>query len=198
LITLLLNRGTQRLKIVLSSRFCVDQEKAQSQRGQDIETEAAWQAHFIKLNKIFRIPDPCGPFQGYQWIVAIYVKYIQCGINYNNKQVLCLAIVRGYSKALNTLFRLQKFAPPADLTDPNNMAANLANNLLKVEDLARHHSPFENSIFAVLQQMSETSCDKDLVNNLLFDIVALGRYIGPCLSKYAQTSQDLILLVLPL
>ncbi len=31
---------------------------------------------------------------------------------------------------------------------------------------------------------------KDSVSDLLFDIVALGRYIGPCLSKYAQTTQD--------
>jgi hypothetical protein len=38
--------------------------------------------------------------------------------------------------------------------------------------------------------MSETCHDKDSVNNLLFDVVALGCYIGPCLSKYAQTSQD--------
>jgi hypothetical protein len=38
--------------------------------------------------------------------------------------------------------------------------------------------------------MSETIRDKDLIHNLLFDIVALGRYIGPCLSKYPQTTKD--------
>jgi hypothetical protein len=59
----------------------VDQEMAQSQRGPDIETEAAWQAHFIKWTEIFGIPDPCGPFQGYQKIVVIYIKYVQCSIN---------------------------------------------------------------------------------------------------------------------
>jgi hypothetical protein len=72
---------------------CVDQEMAQSQRGQDIETEATRQAHFIKWTEIFGIPDSCGPFQGYQRILAIYIKYIQCSVNYNNKQAFCLATV---------------------------------------------------------------------------------------------------------
>jgi hypothetical protein len=31
---------------------------------------------------------------------------------------------------------------------------------------------------------------KDSVRDLLFDVMALGRYIGPCLSEYAQTTQD--------
>ncbi len=56
----------------------VDQEMAQSQRCPDLETEAT---------------HPMGPFLGYQWIVAIYIKYIQCGINYNNMQELHLAAV---------------------------------------------------------------------------------------------------------
>ncbi len=31
---------------------------------------------------------------------------------------------------------------------------------------------------------------EDSVSDLLFDVVALCRYIGPCLSEYAQTTQD--------
>jgi hypothetical protein len=38
--------------------------------------------------------------------------------------------------------------------------------------------------------MAIASKCKDSVSDLLFDVVALGRYIGPCLSKYAQTTQD--------
>ena len=38
--------------------------------------------------------------------------------------------------------------------------------------------------------MATASKCKDSVSNLLFDIVALGPYIGPCLSEYAQTTQD--------
>jgi hypothetical protein len=38
--------------------------------------------------------------------------------------------------------------------------------------------------------MAIASKCKDSVSDLLFDVVALGRYIGPCLSEYAQTTQD--------
>ena len=65
----------------------VDREMANSQRGADIETEAARQAHYIKWADIIGIPDSCGPHLGYQQIVAIYTKYVQCEVNYNNIQV---------------------------------------------------------------------------------------------------------------
>jgi hypothetical protein len=38
--------------------------------------------------------------------------------------------------------------------------------------------------------MAIASKCNDSVSDLLFGVVALGRYIGPCLSKYAQTTQD--------
>jgi hypothetical protein len=38
--------------------------------------------------------------------------------------------------------------------------------------------------------MATASKCKDLVSDLLFDIMALGHYIRPRLSKYAQTTQD--------
>jgi hypothetical protein len=66
----------------------VDQEMVQSRRGPDLETGAPQQAHYIKWVKIFGILDTCGYYEGFIRIVAIYIKYIQCGINYNNKQVL--------------------------------------------------------------------------------------------------------------
>jgi hypothetical protein len=116
---------------------CVDQEMAQSQRGPDLETEALWQAYYIKWAKIFGIPEPCGYYEGFIRIVAIYIKYVQCGINYNNKQVLCSAMVQGYTKAVNNLFKLRRFSPPANLFDPNNMTAILLNNMLWENDISR-------------------------------------------------------------
>ncbi len=118
-------------------RHRVDQEMAQSQRGADLETEAARQAHYIKLAKIFSIPDPCGYYEGFIRIMAIYIKYVQCSVNYNNKQVLCLATVRGYAKVVNNLFKLRSFSPLADLSDLNNMTVILPNNMLWEEDIAR-------------------------------------------------------------
>ncbi len=168
----------------------VDQETAQSRRGPDLEIEATWQAHDIKWAKIFGIPDPCGYYEGFIRIVAIYIKYVQCGINYNNKQVLWSAMVRGYAKAVNDLFKLRSFSPPADSSDQNNMTVILLNNMLWEEDIARQRAPLDNEIFAELRQMAIASKCKDSVSDLLFYIVALGCYIGPCLSEYAQTTQD--------
>jgi hypothetical protein len=71
----------------------VDQEMAQSRRGPDLEIEATWQAHYIKWAEIIGILDQCGYCKGFIRIVAIYIKYVQCGVNYNNKQVLCSATV---------------------------------------------------------------------------------------------------------
>jgi hypothetical protein len=58
------------------------------------------------------------------------------------------------------------------------MTAILVNNLLKEEDITKQRSPLNNSKFAELQQMSETIRDKDLVHNLLFDVMALGAILG--------------------
>ena len=92
----------------------VDRELAQSRQGSEIETEAARQAHYIKWADIVGIPDPCGSYPGYQRIVAIYIKYVQCGVNINNIKILRSATVRGYAESVNTLFRLQNMPAPAD------------------------------------------------------------------------------------
>jgi hypothetical protein len=132
----------------------VDQEMAKSRGGPDVETEAAWQAHYIKWAEIIRIQDPCGYYPGYQRIMAIYTKYVQKGVNYNNKQALRSATVRGFAKVVNTLFKLRGFAPPANLSDLSNMISILINNMLRKEDIARQHAPLDN-----LTTKSLLSCD---------------------------------------
>ena len=76
--------------------------------------------------------------------MTIYIKYIQCGVNYNNKKVLCSATVQGYAKAVNNLFKLRSFSPLADLSNPNNMTAILLNNMLWEEDITRQRAPLDN------------------------------------------------------
>ncbi len=76
------------------------------------------------------------------------------------------------------------------MSDPNNMTAILLNNILQEEDIARQHALLNNDTFAELRQMATASKCKDSVSDLLFDVVALGCYIGPRLSEYAQTTQD--------
>jgi hypothetical protein len=72
------------------------------------------------------------------------LKYVQCGINYNNKQVLWSATVQGYAKMVNNLFKLRSFSPLANLFDPNNMTAILFNNMLWEEDIARQRALLNN------------------------------------------------------
>jgi hypothetical protein len=122
--------------------------------------------------------------------MAIYIKYLQCGINYNNVQVLWSAMVQGYAEAVNQLFNLRSFSPPADLSDTNTMMAILLNNMLWEENIMRQRAPLDNKIFAKLGQTAIASKCKDSIKDLLFDVMALNHYIGPRLSKYAQTTQD--------
>jgi hypothetical protein len=70
------------------------------------------------------------------------------------------------------------------------MTAILLNNMLREEDIARQRAPLDNKIFVKLHQTAIASKCKDSVSDLFFDVVALGRYIGPCLSKYTQTTQE--------
>ncbi len=66
----------------------VDREVAMSQQDKEVETKAARQSHYIFWCSIIGIPDPCGNKIGYQHIVAIYAKFVMCGINYYNKDIL--------------------------------------------------------------------------------------------------------------
>jgi hypothetical protein len=67
---------------------CVDREVAMSRQDIEIETEAAWQSHYIFWCSIIGTPDPCVNEIGYQRIVAIYIKFVMCSINYYNKDIL--------------------------------------------------------------------------------------------------------------
>ncbi len=74
-----------------------------------------------------------------------------------------------------------------DTSKPNNMAGILIKNLIKEEDIMRQHSPLDSNIFAELLQKLNVSCSPDSEQRTLFNLVALGCYIGPRVSKYAQT-----------
>jgi hypothetical protein len=129
---------------------CVDQGMAKPRGGLDVETESIWQAHYIKWAEIIGIQDSCGYYPGYQRIVAIYTKYVQKRVNYNNKQALRSATVQRYAEAVKTLFKLCGFAPAVDLSDPSNMTSILINNMLREEDIACQRAPLDNKIFAEL------------------------------------------------
>jgi hypothetical protein len=66
----------------------------------------------------------------------------------------------------------------------------IINNLIKEETMASRHSPLDSTIFAELQRATFLSRSHDSDQNLLFDMLTLSRFTGPCVSKYAQTTQD--------
>ncbi len=70
------------------------------------------------------------------------------------------------------------------------MAGIIINNLIKEETVASQRSLLDSTIFAELRQAASSShsCNSD--HNLLFDILTLTRFIRPCVSEYAQTTQD--------
>jgi hypothetical protein len=134
------------------------------------------------------IEDPCGHERGYQRIVTIYIKYLMSGVNFRNKDFLGSDTIRGYATSINALFKLQDMKPPVDVANPNNISGILINNLVKEEDIARQRSPLDSDIFTKLLQKSNISWSQDSEHSTLFNLVAIGCYIGPCMSEYAQTS----------
>ncbi len=110
---------------------CIDQEVAMSQWDKEIETEAAWQAHYIKWAHVMNTADPCGHQQGYQCIVAIYIKYLMSGVNFRNKDFLRSDMVRGYATSINVLFKLQDMKPPVNVANPNNILTSSSTTLSK-------------------------------------------------------------------
>jgi hypothetical protein len=77
---------------------------------------------------------------------------------------------------------------PIVLSDPNNMAGILINNLIKEEDIARQRSPLDSKIYAELLQRSNVSRSPDLEQRTVFDVTTMGCYLGPRVSEYAQTT----------
>ncbi len=69
------------------------------------------------------------------------LKFVMCGINYYNKDILLLSTLQGYATAFNTLFQLRGFKQPTDLSNPSNMAGIIINNLIKEETVASQCSP---------------------------------------------------------
>ena len=110
------------------------------------------------------------------------------GVNFRNKDFLRLATIQGYASSINSLFKLLSMEARINAADPNNMAGILLSNLVKEEDIAKQQSPLDSVIFAKLRRKLNVSRSLDSEQRTLFNLVALGRYIGACLSKYAQTT----------
>ena len=138
------------------------------------------------------IIDPCGHQRGYQRIVAIYIGYLMSGVNFKNKNSLRSNTIKGYATGINSLFALRGMAVPIVLSDPNNMAGILINNLIKEEDIARQRSPLDSKMYAEMLRRSNASLSLDSEHRTLFDATTIGRYLGPRVSEFAQTTDKTV------
>ena len=138
------------------------------------------------------ILDPCGHQRGYQRIVAIYIGYLMSGVNFKNKVSLRSNTVKGYATGINSLFALRGMAAPIVLSDPNNMAGILINNLIKEEDIARQRSPLDSKMYTEMLRRSNASLSLDSEHRTLFDATTIGRYLGPRVSEFAQTTDKTV------
>jgi hypothetical protein len=77
---------------------------------------------------------------------------------------------------------------PIVLSDPNNMAGILINNLIKEEDIARQRSPLESKMYAEMLGRLNVSRSLDSEHRTLFDATTIGRYLGPRVNEFAQTT----------
>jgi hypothetical protein len=106
------------------------------------------------------------------------------------KTSLQSSFLHGYATTINTLFQLRGFKQPTNLSNPSNTAGIIINNLIKEETVASRRSPLDSTVFAELQRAASSSHSSNSDQNLLFDILTLACFIRPCISEYAQTTQD--------
>ena len=67
------------------------------------------------------------------------------------------ATVQGHANAINNLFQLRNFKPPADLSDQTNMCVRIIFAREKEEDIARQQSPITKEMFASLLKLAKHS-----------------------------------------
>jgi hypothetical protein len=124
--------------------------------------------------------------------INIYIGYLMSGVNFRNKDSLRSNTIKGYATGINSLFTLRGMEAPIVLSDPNNMVGILINNLIKEEDIARQRSPLNRNIYAEMLRRSNVSRLPDSEQRTVFDVTTMGRYLGPRMSEYAQTTDKTV------
>jgi hypothetical protein len=134
------------------------------------------------------IKNPCRACPAYKIVMGVYFGFLQYGVNYTNTDCLRATTLVGYAKAILTLFTLRGFPSPINLYDPDNATTMLTTNHKKEEDIAVQQYPLNLEILAQLDTMASSYSLMDSEKNLMFNMTCLGRFIGPHVSEYAQTS----------
>ena len=101
------------------------------------------------------------------------------------------ATLRGYVKAVNTLFCLRHFDIPADLSDRLNMCFKIIHAREKEENVARQRSPITREMFAALLELAKKS-QVDSIETVVADWFTFIRITGLRCAEYAQKTQSTI------
>ncbi len=130
----------------------IDSKLSQSKQDSEFKTTQFRQAVYLRWAKIMEITNPCGAEQaGYKQIVACFIKNLM--LNHNS----CSAMVRGYAKSINMLFRLRNFPIPADFLGWKNICSILISGREKEENITRQCSPITQEMFAALKNLGNKS-----------------------------------------
>ena len=127
--------------------------------------------------------DPCGNEPGFERVAACFMEKLILDDNSRS------TTIRGHIDAINKLFQLRNFKPPADLSDRTNMCARILFAREKEEDIARQRSPISREMFASLLEMAKHSAPDSLEVNVA-DWMIFVRITGLRCTEYAQKNQS--------
>ena len=166
----------------------VRREIAKSRPSQDVKAIRARQAHYIQwcIKKGFK--DPVGQEKAWEQVIAIYIKYVMIGVNYNNLATLRSATCRNYADDVAELFKLRDFPSPLNFQDKTNEVTIIISNLKKEEDIATQRLPLDDKIHAELVRMGKDS-GVDSAEAVVSNIVSTGKSTGYRASEYSQKTQ---------
>ena len=121
----------------------------------------------------------------------MYLQNVRLGNNYNNKQTVRSATLRGYAESVNQLFSLRRKPLPYDPEDKCNDSNVAISNLADEEDIALQREPLTASIAAEAIRIGQHA-DQDSGDSLISNIICLSRLVGPRLSEYGNKQQKKI------
>lgn len=160
-----------------------EDEDKELKSDSELETTRFRQAVYINFARRKHIPNPCGNKQGYERIIACFIKQLM--LDHNS----CSATVHSYVESINTLCHLWNFNVPADLTDHSNMSYKIILAQEREENIARQRSPITREMFtALLDQAKQSSANPlEMVVAHWFILI---RITGLRCAEYRQTTQS--------
>lgn len=115
----------------------------------------------------------------------MYLQNVRLGNNYNNKQTVRSATLRGYGEAVNQLFFFRGMPLPYVPDDKYNDSTAAIATLADEESVALQREPLTDAIAAEAISLGQQA-GQDSVDNLVANMICLSRFVGPRLSEHAN------------